>query len=108
MNNFINKQIFYLLIISLFYYIPINFVYDTGGYIFILLLFLPFIVIIISLINGIINGFNIYFIFSIIILFVPMIFIYFNGQIDTIIYAVIYAVIGLLFNFLGSLIKKKK
>lgn len=95
----------YLLIIIFAFYILPLLIKDTGSGILILLIGIPIICFIVSFIYGIKNSFNWLFSIFIMMLFVPSIFIYYNESAT--IYVLVYGVISIIAQFIGSLLHNK-
>lgn len=103
--NKLRKMFPYLMAITfVFYFLPFL-IKDTGSGMFILLFGIPIICFIISLIYGIKKSFDWLYPLFIMLLFVPTIFIFYNESAT--IYILVYGIISLIGNFLGSLIFKK-
>lgn len=100
MGNF-RKMLPYLVIIILAFYLLPFLTKDTGSGISILLIGLPIICVIVSLIYGMKNSFNWLFSLLFMLLFIPTIFIFYNESAT--IYILLYGVISVIGNFIGSL-----
>lgn len=100
----IREMSVYLIVITLAFYVLPAFINDTGSGIFFLLILIPIICFLTSLIYGIRHSFNLIFLLLIMILFIPTIFIFYNES--AAIYVLIYGIIAVIGNLLGSLIKK--
>ena len=100
----IKEMSLYLMVIMLAFYVLPAFINDTGSGIFFLLILIPIICFLTSLIYGIRHSFNLIFLLLIMILFIPTIFIFYNES--AAIYVLIYGIIAVIGNLLGSLIKK--
>ena len=90
---------------AVFYILP-AFGKDTGSFMLILLIITPILCFIVSLLYGAGRGFDLFYSLIIALLFVPAIFIYYNGS--AWIYIVIYTVITLAGCVLGSFVYNKK
>ena len=100
----IREMSVYLIVITLAFYVLPAFINDTGSGIFFLLILIPIICFLTSLIYGIRHSFNLIFLLLIMILFIPTIFIFYNESAAN--YVLIYGIIAVIGNLLGSLIKK--
>ena len=100
------KLLPYLLVIILAFYLLPFLIIDTGSGMFILLLVIPITCFIVSFIYGIKNLLNWLFILLVMLLFAPTIFIFYNESAS--IYILVYGIISLIGNFIGSLFCKKK
>lgn len=101
----LRKMLPYLLIIIFAFYILPLLIKDTGSGMLILLIGIPAICFVVSFIYGIKNSFNWLFSVFIMILFVPSIFIYYNESAT--IYVLVYGVISIIAQFIGSLLHNK-
>ncbi len=101
----LRKMLPYLLIIIFAFYILPLLIKDTGSGMLILLIGIPIICFIVSFIYGIKNSFNWLFSIFIMMLFVPSIFIYYNESAS--VYIIIYGVISIIAQFIGSLLHNK-
>ncbi len=97
--------VFYLLFLIDFYIIPL-FIKDTASAMALMLVIIPLICLIISIFYGIREGFDFWYIFSVAIIFIPSIFIFYNSSAG--VYAVGYAVIALFGDLIGLSFKKDK
>lgn len=93
-----------VVIIFAFYVLPLL-IQDTGSGMLILLIGIPMICFIVSFIYGIKNSFNWLFSLLVMLLFVPTIFIFYNESAS--IYTLVYGIISIIGNFIGSLLCKK-
>ena len=100
----IREMSVYLIVITLAFYVLPAFINDTGTGIFFLLILTPIICFITSIIYGIRHSFNFIFLLLIMALFIPTIFIFYNES--AVVYVLIYGIIAVIGNLLGSLIKK--
>jgi len=100
----IREMSVYLIVITLAFYVLPAFINDTGTGIFFLIILTPIICFVTSIIYGIRHSFNLIFLLIIMILFIPTIFIFYNES--AAIYVLIYGIIAVIGNLLGSLIKK--
>ena len=100
----IREMSVYLIVIILAFYVLPAFINDTGTGIFFLIILTPIICFVTSIIYGIRHSFNLIFLLIIMILFIPTIFIFYNES--AAIYVLIYGIIAVIGNLLGSLIKK--
>ena len=96
----------YLIVIILAFYVLPVLINDTGSGIFFLLILIPIICFVTSIIYGIRHSFNLIFLLLIMILFIPTIFIFYNES--AAVYVLIYGIIAIIGNLLGSLIKKNE
>ncbi len=89
-----------------YYFLPL-FIRDTGSGIFILIIIIPLLMFLYPVIT--INFMKIKYWHTIIIflMFLPIIFIYFDGQLDTIIYDLIYSLLFLISTAMGKFLIKK-
>lgn len=95
-----------LFFLAIIYNVGFLFDSDTGHLIFLLLLLYPSITFLISFFTGLFLGFNIFYNFAVFVIFLPTIFIFLQGQLDTVIYGFIYFAVSILANFLGALVKR--
>jgi Ca2+/Na+ antiporter len=104
MNEFKTMAPYFLASATSFYLFPLlgN---STGSFILILLVIIPLTCFAISFIYGFKNGWNLFFPIAIGILFIPVIFIYFNST--AWVYIVGYSVISLAGVFVGKTIKNQ-
>ncbi|MDD2377179.1 MAG: hypothetical protein PHD15_06605 [Clostridia bacterium] len=98
--NTIKKALPYLLIILIAFYVLPLFIADTGSGMFMLLLVIPVICVIVSLIYGKKEKFNILYSIIVAILFIPVVFIHFNDS--ALVYVLLYGIISLISNYVGS------
>lgn len=94
----------YLLPIFIAYYLLPFLIRDTGSGMAILLVIIPIVCAISSFIHGTKSGFDVVFALLAGVLFIPSIFIYYNSS--AWVYTIIYGVISLIGNFIGSKISK--
>lgn len=102
----IREMLTYLMVIIFAFYVLPFFIKDTGSGIFFLLILIPMICFLTSFIYGIKHSFDLIFSLLILVLFVPTIFIFYNES--SVIYVLIYGIITVIGNFLGSLLRKNK
>lgn len=100
----INRMLPYLLIILLAFYTLPFLIIDTGSGMSILLFIFPVICFLVSIIYGIKEKFNFFYSILVAILFIPTIFIYYNDS--AFVYCIIYGIISLISNYIGSMLKK--
>ena len=100
----IREMSVYLIVITLAFYVLPAFINDTGTGIFFLIILTPIICFVTSIIYGIRHSFNLIFLLIIMALFIPTIFIFYNES--AAVYVLIYGIIAVIGNLLGSLIKK--
>lgn len=101
-----NKKLLpYLFIIIFSFYLLPLLIQDTGSAMFILIIVIPIICFIVSFIYGIKNSFNWQFSLLVMLIFVPTIFIFYNESAS--IYILVYGMISLTGNFIGSIFCKK-
>lgn len=86
-----------------FYVFPL-FIKDTGTAMLVLLIGIPTICFIVSLIYGIKETFDWFYILLTMLIFIPSIFIFYNES--AAIYTLVYGIISTVGNFLGGLISK--
>lgn len=103
MDKFKKNLIFYILLIIDFYVIP-WFIKDTGSAMIVMLGMIPMVCFVTSMMYGIRNGFDFWYVFIVAILFIPSIFIFYNSS--AWIYVVVYAGIALLGNFIALPLRK--
>lgn len=99
------KMLSYLAIIIFSFYVFPLLIQDTGSGMFILLFGIPMICFVVSFIYGIKNSFHWLFPLLVMLLFIPSIFIFYNESAS--IYILVYGVISIIGNFIGSLLCKK-
>lgn len=104
MDKFKKNLIFYILLIIDFYVIP-WFIKDTGSAMIVMLGMIPIVCFVTSMMYGIRNGFDFWYAFTVAILFIPSIFIFYNSS--AWIYVVVYAGIALLGNFIALPLRKR-
>ena len=104
MDKFKKNLIFYILLIIDFYVIP-WFIKDTGSAMIVMLGIIPMVCFVTSMMYGIRNGFDFWYVFIVAILFIPSIFIFYNSS--AWIYVVAYAGIALLGNFIALPLRKR-
>lgn len=96
----LKKNIFiYVCLIINFYILP-TLIKDTGTAMIMLLVVIPMITLFISIYYGKKNGFDIWYVISVGILFFPSIFIFYNSS--ALIYVIVYTIIALIGNFVGK------
>lgn len=95
---------YWLVIIFAFYVLPLL-IRDTGSAMSVLLIGIPMICFIVSFVYGIKNSFNWLFSLLVMLLFVPTIFIFYNESAS--IYIMVYGIISITGNFIGSLLCMK-
>ena len=100
----IREMSVYLIVITLAFYVLPALINDTGTGIFFLIILTPIICFVTSIIYGIRHSFNLIFLLIIMALFIPTIFIFYNES--AAVYVLIYGIIAIIGNLLGSLIKK--
>ena len=96
----------YLVFIGILFYVFPLAIEDTGSAMLALLVIIPISCFIASIIYGIKQGFNIYFVLCVMLMFTPSLFIYYNESAS--VYLVAYGFIALLGNSLGQLIQTFK
>ena len=104
MDKFKKNLIFYILLIIDFYVIP-WFIKDTGSAMIVMLGIIPMVCFVTSMMYGIRNGFDFWYVFIVAIVFIPSIFIFYNSS--AWIYVVVYAGIALLGNFIALPLRKR-
>lgn len=104
MDKFKKNLIFYILLVIDFYVIP-WFIKDTGSAMIVMLGIIPMVCFVTSMMYGIRNGFDFWYVFIVAILFIPSIFIFYNSS--AWIYVVVYAGIALLGNFIALPLRKR-
>ena len=104
MDKFKKNLIFYILLIIDFYVIP-WFIKDTGSAMIVMLGIIPMVCFVTSMMYGIRNGFDFWYVFIVAILFIPSIFIFYNSS--AWIYVVVYAGIALLGTFIALPLRKR-
>ena len=95
---------YWLVIIFAFYVLPLL-IRDTGSAMSVLLIGIPMICFIVSFVYGIKNSFHWLFSLLVMLLFVPTIFIFYNESAS--IYIMVYGIISITGNFIGSLLCTK-
>lgn len=100
------KQLPYITVIFIAFYLIPLLIKDTGSAMTILLILIPMICFISSFINGKKLGFNWLYLIIISILFIPTVYIFYNSS--ALIYLVIYLIVSLVGMYLGNMIKKLK
>ena len=96
----LKKNIFiYILLIINFYVLP-SLIKDTGTAMIMLLVVIPMITLFISIYYGKKNGFDIWYVILVGIIFFPSIFIFYNSS--ALIYVIVYTIIALIGNFVGK------
>lgn len=96
----LKKNIFiYILLIINFYILP-ALIKNTGTAMIMLLVVIPIITLFLSIYYGKKNGFDIWYVISVGILFFPSIFIFYNSS--ALIYVIVYTIIALIGNFVGK------
>ncbi len=103
MNRIKRDSIFYLLIIAVFYILPLI-IKDTGSAMIVLLILIPIGVFLISLIYSVKNGFKMHFSLVVGLLFIPTIYIHYNES--AYVYIAIYTLTSVVAQGLAKLIKK--
>lgn len=99
MQNYKTAIPYIIINILAFYLLPLL-IKDTGSGMFVLIIAIPIICFIASLLYGIKNSLNLFYIVATVLLFVPTMFLYYNES--TLIYVLLYGAIATLGNFLGS------
>lgn len=100
----LKKMIPYLIAVVLVFYLLPFLIKDTGSGMTILLIVIPASCFLISLIYGIENSFHWLFSLLIMLLFAPTIFLFYNES--AAIYILIYGILSLVGNLIGSAIRK--
>ena len=103
MKEWIKKYTVYIVIATMYYFIPLYLVKDTGSGIFLLLMAIPIIVFLISLIFAIKNGFKWYFSIIVGLLWFPNVFIL-NDSASS--YIIIYGAISFIGQLIGFFLRK--
>lgn len=96
--------IFYLLLIVDFYLIPLI-IQDTGSAMVTLLVIIPLICLIVSIFYGIKNGFDIWYVLIVAILFVPSLFVFYD--LSAWVYTIAYALVALVGNLIALPFRKR-
>lgn len=104
MEKLKKNMVFYLLLLIDFYIIPLV-IKDTGSAMIVMLAIIPLICLIISVFYGIRNGFDYWYIWSVAIIFIPSIFIFYNPS--AWVYAIGYGVIALIGNLIALPLRKR-
>ena len=99
MDKLKKNILIYMLLIINFYVLP-SLIKDTGTAMIMLLVVIPMITLFISIYYGKKNGFDIWYVISVGILFFPSIFIFYNSS--ALIYVIVYTIIALIGNFVGK------
>ncbi|MDO4799426.1 MAG: hypothetical protein Q4A52_02785 [Bacillota bacterium] len=100
----LKKMIPYLIAVVLVFYLLPFLIKDTGSGMTILLIVIPASCFLISLIYGLKNSFHWLFLLLIMLLFAPTIFLFYNES--AAIYILIYGILSLVGNLIGSAIRK--
>lgn len=96
--------IFYLLLIVDFYLISLL-IQDTGSAMVTLLVIIPLICLIVSIFYGIKNGFDIWYVLIVAILFVPSLFVFYD--LSAWVYTIAYALVALVGNLIALPFRKR-
>ena len=104
MKAFIKKYYVYILVMLTFYVAAPLLCRDTGSAMFTLLCFLPVILFILSLVYAKMNGFKWYLSPVVVLLWLPIVFIYYNES--AMIYALVYGVTSFVGQEIGFLVNK--
>ena len=104
MKVFIKKYYVYILVMLAFYVAAPLLCRDTGSAIFTLLCLLPATLFILSLIYAKMNGFKWYLSPVVVLLWLPIVFIYYNES--AMIYALVYGVTSFVGQEIGFLVNK--
>ncbi|MDO5018158.1 MAG: hypothetical protein Q4E02_02545 [Lagierella massiliensis] len=104
MEKLKNNIIFYILLLIDFYVLP-NFIKDTGSAMFVLMIIIPVICFIISFFYGMRNGFDIWYVLIVAILFIPSIFVFYNFS--AWIYTVVYTALAIIGNVVALPLKRR-
>lgn len=100
------KQLPYLIVLILTFYLLPTIIKDTGSAIFILIVFMPILCFINGLINGNFNSFSLLYPLAIAVLFFGSVYIFYNST--ALIYVVTFALIGAIGNVIGALIRRSR
>lgn len=100
------EMLLYLLPIILAFYVMPFVITDTGSGILVMLNIIPIVCLFSSFLYGMKHSFDWIFSMIVMLLFVPTIFIFYNGSAS--IYILIYGALSMLGNLLGSLFYKSK
>ena len=95
---------YWFVIMFAFYVLPLL-IRDTGSGMSILLIGIPMICFMVSFVYGIKNSFNRLFSLLVMLLFAPTVFIFYNESAS--IYIMVYGIISIIGNFIGSLLCTK-
>ena len=104
MEKLKKNMVFFLLLLIDFYIIPLV-IKDTGSAMVVMLIVIPLICLITSVCYGIRNGFDYWYIWSVAIIFIPSIFIFYNPS--AWVYAIGYGVIALIGNLIALPLRKR-
>ena len=99
MDKLKKNILIYILLIINFYVLP-SLIKDTGTAMIMLLVVIPMITLFISIYYGKKNGFDIWYVILVGIIFFPSIFIFYNSS--ALIYVIVYTIIALIGNFVGK------
>lgn len=103
----IKKEIkYYIIVVIVFYLLPLLLIKDTGGAMFSMLILIPLLILVISCIYGMKNGFHIRYALIVALLFTPSIYVIYNES--AWIYTAIYGAIALIGNLIGLAFRKTK
>ena len=103
----IKKEIkYYIIVVIVFYLLPLLLIKDTGGAMFSMLILIPLLMLVISCIYGMKNGFYIRYAIIVALLFIPSIYVIYNES--AWIYTAIYGAIALIGNLIGLALRKTK
>lgn len=95
--------ILYIILLVAFYGIP-NIIQDTGTAMVTMLIILPMICLIVSMSYGMRNGFDIWYVAAVAVMFVPSIFLFYNSS--AAVYIIGYAGIACIGTSIGSVFRK--
>ncbi len=102
MLGFLKKNVFYILIAAAFYVLPPFLLKNTGSAMILLLILFPVLTLAISFFHAAKNGFQWYFSVFVALIWLPLIFIYYNDS------AAIYAGAYGILSFIGQGLAKIK
>lgn len=100
MNKYTKGFSPYILVLAITYYVLPMVIKNTGLAMIVLLGVIPMAIVTYSIIYGKNHGFNILYVALVAAMFIPSIFIYYNSSAS--IYILVYGVLGLIGNYIGS------
>lgn len=98
------EYLIYILLLLSYYLIPPFFVRDTGSGMFVLLIFVPIMILFLSTVYSKTKGFKWYFSIVVSLLWLPSIYIFYNDS--ALVYCFIYFIFSLIGQLIGKIVKK--